>query len=400
MECKKVLKQDYFGDGIVKLNDKNVFVSKALKDDVIKMELTDIKANFSRARITELVSLSPEREEVKCLYYNECGGCHILHQKYFNQLEFKVRKVKEILKHQAGIDFNLTIDDIVYEDRYNYRNKVVLHDLGFYKRESNNVVKIDKCLLLNDRINDVIAILIKRSLVPKEVMIRVSNFGEMLVVINGHIDNDILDLLRKRVTVLFYNGKFITDRKFIIEKIDNYKFKISTKSFFQVNYLVMMDMYRYITSLVRKVESKKVLDLYCGTGTIGILISKYVDSVIGIEVIEEAFLDCNYNKEINGIDNISFFCAKVSDKINDFKDIDLIIVDPPRSGLDRVTIDSIMTIGAKNIIYTSCDISTFARDINILKEKYSIISIKLFDMFANTYHVECVTLLSLKDAMD
>lgn len=390
----KIEKQDHFGNGITKLDEKLVFVEKALPDEIIKMELTDVRKNFSKARITEIIHPSPEREEVECKYYDKCGGCHILHQSYEKQLEFKVNKVNEVLNRIASFNINLTLDDIVSKNRYKYRNKIVLHNLGLYKEKSNTTVRIDECQLVNDKINSLIKILSKEEVTVKEVMIRTTSTNESLVVITGKISDRILNELLKNVTVLKYNDKYLTEKKFITECINEYSFKISPESFFQVNYEVMKSMYEYIVGLVSTQTNKNALDLYCGTGTIGILISKYVDKVDGVEIVKEAIIDASYNKKINNIENITFVCDKVENRIDDYKNIDLIIVDPPRSGLDKKTKETIKKIGPGKIIYVSCDPLTLARDISDLSSLYDVQKIKIFDMFPNTYHVECVCMMS------
>lgn len=392
----RIEKQDYFGNGVAKLENKTVFIKKALKDELVKIELTEEKKHFSKARITEIIEKSPMRQEAECLYYQQCGGCHLLHQDYHQQLEFKVNKVQEILKRIAHLNVDLTLADIIFKNKYHYRNKIVLHNLGLYKEKSNNSVKINECLLVNNQINNLISILSKSKIVPKEVMIRVTSLKESLVVIDGKISEDVKKELLTIVDVLEYNNQYLTKKHFIMEQIDNYRFKISPKSFFQVNYEVMKKMYQYIVELVKELKPVKALDLYCGTGTIGILISKYVSFVEGIEVIEDAIVDANYNKEQNEVTNINFICSKVENVIDSFKAIDLIIVDPPRSGLDNKTKDYLKIISPKKIIYVSCDIATLARDISDLSTSYNFEKIKVFDMFPNTYHVECICVLSLR----
>lgn len=394
MSNTRIEKQDHFGNGIAKLDSKTIFVEKALPDELVKIELTEEKKNFSKARITEIIEQSPMREIVECKYYNQCGGCHILHQDYLKQLEFKVNKVNEILQRIAHINFKLSSSDIVFKNRYHYRNKIVLHNLGLFQEKSNHSIKINECLLVNEQINSLIKLLSQSKIVPKEVMIRVTSLKESLVVIDGQISEEILKELLEIVQVLEYNKKYLTKKQFITEEIANYHFKISPKSFFQVNYEIMNLMYKYIMDLVKEIKPEKVLDLYCGTGTIGILVSKYARFVEGIEIVEDAIIDANYNKKINEITNINFTCNKVENIIDTFENIDLIIVDPPRSGLDKKTKEHLERIKANKIIYTSCDIATLARDINDLNNSYKVEKIKIFDMFPNTYHVECVCVLN------
>ena len=205
MSNTRIEKQDHFGNGIAKLDSKTIFVEKALPDELVKIELTEEKKNFSKARITEIIEQSPMREIVECKYYNQCGGCHILHQDYLKQLEFKVNKVNEILQRIAHINFKLSSSDIVFKNRYHYRNKIVLHNLGLFQEKSNHSIKINECLLVNEQINSLIKLLSQSKIVPKEVMIRVTSLKESLVVIDGQISEEILKELLEIVQVLEYN---------------------------------------------------------------------------------------------------------------------------------------------------------------------------------------------------
>ena len=139
-----------------------------------------------------------------------------------------------------------------------------------------------------------------------------------------------------------------------------------------------------------------MLDLYCGTGVIGILVSDFVNEVIGIEVVSDAVKDANENKKLNKIKNISFICDKVENRLSEFKNVDLIIVDPPRSGLDKKSINNILKINPKEIIYISCDPNTLLRDLKLLSENYNIDDVLVADMFPNTYHVETIVYLASK----
>ena len=211
-----------------------------------------------------------------------------------------------------------------------------------------------------------------------------------MVVFYGNINSNIdLD-----VDTIIINGKVIKGNGYIREEINDFKFIISPTSFFQVNNVGMINIYNKVLEYV---DGGNVLDLYCGTGTIGIYVSKKANKVLGIELNKEAIKDALINKKLNSINNIDFISGDVGTVLsqNKFKS-DIVIVDPPRAGLDSKSIDNIIKIKPKKIIYVSCDPVTLARDLNILKEKYDVIEITPFDMFGNTYHVECVSLLKLR----
>jgi len=172
---------------------------------------------------------------------------------------------------------------------------------------------------------------------------------------------------------------------------------LHSNSFFQVNDSVVELLYEEVLNIIKTIQSKRVIDLYCGVGTIGLYLSPYLEKVIGVEIIKDAIVDANKNKELNNIKNISFINAKVEDILTTLpKDFDTIIIDPPRSGLDKKTRAYLKDSKVPNIIYISCDAITLARDLNEIKENYSLKSIKLFNMFPRTYHVESIVLLSRK----
>lgn len=396
----QIEKLDYYGRGIGRINNKITFVENALKDEIVDIKILKESKKYNEAIVKSYNTKSKSRVTPKCKYYNICGGCNISHLKEEEQEFFKDSKINELLNRNLNIE---CLDKIEYNKFYNYRNKIVLHikedKLGLYKNKSNELIEIDECLLVDDKINNVIKILkkiIKKEKNLKKATIKLGNItNEVMLILEGKI-KDYSELLNK-VDVLIINDKVVSKKDYIISIIGNKKYKISKNSFFQVNQTITEKIYNEIRSNIEKINPKNVLDLYCGTGTIGIYIADLVKNVIGIEVIKDAVLDANFNKELNNINNISFILGKVEDKIIDIKDnIDLIIVDPPRSGLDKKVIPVINKLKAKNIIYVSCNPITLVRDLKLLKDNYNIEYIKPYDMFPNTYHVECVCVLKLK----
>ena len=179
--------------------------------------------------------------------------------------------------------------------------------------------------------------------------------------------------------------------------IGTFQFHASIASFFQVNEKMIPTLYQQVIDTCKKEKPDKVLDLYCGTGTIGIMVSPYAKEVLGIELCKEAIEDARRNAQLNRIDNISFIEGKVEENLENLKDADLVILDPPRAGIMRQGIDDLLKIGAKTLVYVSCDPATLARDISLLSSKYEIEKVTPVDMFPNTYHVECVCVLKRKD---
>lgn len=397
----KIEKLDYYGRGISRSSGKVYFIENALKDEDVSITLLKEKKKYCEAKLKEISNISKDRTEAKCKYYNVCGGCQIMHIKEEKQEEFKKEKVEEILK--KFLKYNKDVNDIVFSKNFNYRNKVVLHikdnKLGFYKNKTNELIEIDKCLLLNPVINDLISYL-KNYIELKDIekiTIKVGNkTNEVMLIIDGSIAK--YQKLLEIVDVLIINEKVMTAKDYITSYIGNKKYIIKRNSFFQVNYDISTRMYDKVKDVIVKEKSKNVLDLYCGTGTIGIYISDVVSKITGIEVVSDAIEAANINKKINNVENIEFILGKVEDKL-DFisnNNIDTVIVDPPRSGLHKKVIPILEKISPKTIIYVSCDPITMARDINLLSNNYELVEVTPYDMFPNTYHVETVCVLKKK----
>ncbi|MBQ7136847.1 MAG: 23S rRNA (uracil(1939)-C(5))-methyltransferase RlmD [Bacilli bacterium] len=392
----KIEKLDHFGRGVSRIDGKIIFVPNTLKGDIVNVKVKKEKNKFLEGEVISFI------EKVKrcniCPYSKLCGGCHIIDLEYNEQLDYKVNKVKELFRKNFG--FEVPIKEIISDSNTNYRNKVKFHvkdkKLGFYKEESHDIVEIDKCVIAKKEINDVIEVL--KDILKKHSFLEVTirSNGGILLDIEGNVPEDVLLSRLTNIDVIWLNNKLIKGEGIIYEEILGKRFKISPKSFFQVNTEVCSKIFEKARDYIKNKNYSKVLDLYCGTGVIGILVSDFVNEVIGIEVVSDAVKDANENKKLNKIKNISFICDKVENRLSEFKNVDLIIVDPPRSGLDKKSINNILKINPKEIIYISCDPNTLLRDLKLLSENYNIDDVLVADMFPNTYHVETIVYLASK----
>lgn len=393
-------KLDHYGRGIARIDSVPVFIDNALPGENIEIEITNKKKKFYEAKTVEIIEKSDLRVISSCPYYNECGGCNIMHMSYPQQLIFKENKVKEVLKKFTGFE---NVKTIVGSNDFNYRNKVTLkvkQNIGYYKQKSYEIVAIDKCLIADDRINKIIDNLQNISLENiQEIVIRVTNKESMLIFYsNDLIKIDINDFKNVNTIICITDKQTVLKGKgYIEEKIKGIKFIISPTSFFQVNTNGMINLYDKVLEYADLKGNENLLDLYCGTGTIGIYLSKYCGKVFGIEINKEAIKDALVNKEINDLENVDFQAGDVKEVLKKNKFIpDIIVVDPPRAGLDKKVIEEIISLSPNKLIYVSCDIVTLARDLNLLKDKFNIIECTPVDMFPNTYHVESVVLLEKK----
>lgn len=394
----KIERLDHQGRGICKVNDIITFVPNALIDEVVQIKLIEQKKKYNVGKVEKYIKKSDLRVSPICPYYELCGGCDLMHLSYINQLKYKQDKLKNIFSRYTDIDLSL-IKDIVYDKEYNYRNKgtfKVDSKIGYYRKNSHEIIFVDKCYLVSDKINEILSILNNYDLKNiKELIIKSSN-DEILVTFKGdNIDKEVVDILKDKVNgIVLFNKeyKIIYGKGKIENSIGEYKFLISPGSFFQVNNDIAKKMYDKVASYLN--NENNVLDLYSGTGSIGIYVSKFAKKIISIEINKFSHLDALENKKINNVSNIDFICNDVSNIIDKFSNIDTVIVDPPRSGLDNKTIKYLKKIGSKNIIYVSCDPLTLARDIKNLSDEYVVKEVTPFDMFPNTYHIETVVLIT------
>lgn len=399
----KIERLDHQGRGIAKINGITTFIPNALVDEIVDVEVIEQKKKFNIGKVTKYITLSPERIEPICPYYKNCGGCDLMHMSYQNQLKFKQDKVINIMERYASIDSN-KIKDILYSSEYYYRNKVtfqVKEKIGFYDKKSYDIISVEHCYISSHKINELLSILNTCDLKGiLQIMIR-TNEKEVIVVITAKkISQEIISKLKDKCSIIQYDGSYqlISGHDYLIDSIGDYQFMISPASFYQVNKNTVKLLYDEVLEYLKPNKNEVVLDLYSGTGTIGIYVSKFVKKVISVEINKYAVKDAFQNKELNNIHNIEFICNDVANVIEQLKQkIDAVIVDPPRSGLDDKTIQHLKEIQSNKMVYVSCDPITLARDLEKLSDLYEVKEITPVDMFPNTYHVECVVALELRE---
>ena len=387
----EIIKLDHLGRGIGKLDGKIIFIPNALPNEILSVKIIKDKKRYYEGIVTEYKKLSNKRIKPLCPYYDTCGGCDLMHLDYNDQLKFKQEKIENIINQY--VNENIKINKIIESDNiYNYRNKLTLHTnnkIGLYQKQSNDIIEIDKCLIVDDKINKIIKDLKKYKINTKEIVIKASD-KETMISYNGNISK-IKDLSCSNI---WENSKLIKGNGYIQEKIGSLTFQISPEAFFQVNTKQTKKLYDKIKVMANLFKNDQVLDLYCGTGTIGLYLSDACSKVLGVEINEQAINNANSNKKINNIKNAEFIVGDAKKVIKDIKfKPDVIIVDPPRSGLFRGMVDDLIKFKADKIIYVSCDPMTLARDLKLLQEYYEITEIQPVDLFPHTHHIECIASL-------
>lgn len=391
----EIKKLDHQGRGIGYIDNVITFIPNALVEEQVEVKLTKQSKKYNEGKIISIVKKSTKRIIPECRFYPQCGGCQLQQVSYEDELIYKENKIKEIMKKYASLDEKF-IKKIIPNPDLNYRNKVVFHidnEIGYYQEKTNQLIPIDKCLIADNKINQILNELKKMDLsMINKAMIRVGKNDSLMVFYTDKepVISDGLSSLVNNIILFDGENHTVQGKDYLIEEIGNYKYKVSPESFFQVNTKGAERLYDLVLNYVK--GSNKVLDLYCGVGSIGIYISSVVEEVVGVEINQSAIEDALINKELNKINNIEFINQDVSNyKIED--NFDAIIIDPPRKGLDQITIEYLLSSEAEKIIYIACDPITLSRDLKLLSEVYKVVEVTPVDLFSRTYHVECVVFL-------
>ncbi|MFW5961424.1 MAG: 23S rRNA (uracil(1939)-C(5))-methyltransferase RlmD [bacterium] len=434
------------GDGVARAeNGMAVFISLTLPGDLVKAKITKIKKDYAFAKLIEVIEAGAGRTKAPCPVYNECGGCQLQHINYQKELEFKKNNIKQLIKRIAEVeDFKLR-DVLAADDDFRYRNKAqfplkIKEDeqitAGFYKRGSHDIVPNHNCLIQHPLINRILRITLEElnkfqlsvynentlQGLLRHLVIRVgscTNQALLVMVTNGDdfIDKNLIarTLMRKipelkgvvqninnqNTNVIF--GKediLLAGENKITEYIGKTAYLISARSFFQVNTMQAQKLYDTAAEFLGDNQSARVVDAFSGTGSIALYLADQVEKIYAVESLKSAVKDARENADLNNITNVEFRQGLVEDKLPEIleKDqIDTIIFDPPRKGLDEKTVKLLLENEIKKIIYISCNPATQARDLKSLKQKYQLLEVQPVDLFPQTYHIESVALLKLND---
>lgn len=414
----KIEKIIYNGYGLAREDSKTYFIPYVLPQEEVSIKEHLQKKDYIVAYPENIIKPSPYRIEPLCKYFKICGGCDFLHTTYEYQISLKKDILIDQLRRIGKIETD--IEKIIpSQNPFNYRNRVQLKfdgkNLGFYKRDSNEVVDIDNCLITKEDINKIInplkKFLIKYSISPHQIQIFSNRKNEKLLKFafsdSSQIANIIHDLTLYREEidekikgVGFYikeDRVVLLGEDIIFENVKEYKFRVSMDSFFQVNIFQIENLIEEVVEEFKDKNYKKVVDFYCGVGTLTIPVGKYVKNALGIESNPEAVKDAKANAKHNKLSNVKFLKAKTDKGLKYGKDFmpNVVIFDPPRSGLNKKIIFEVSDIKSiEKVVYVSCDPSTLARDLkDFISRGFKLKSVKLLDMFPQTYHIESISVL-------
>ncbi|MDD4754513.1 MAG: 23S rRNA (uracil(1939)-C(5))-methyltransferase RlmD [Prolixibacteraceae bacterium] len=444
------------GKALVKINDMVVFTRHAIPGDIVDLQVIRKRKNYQEAVITRIYEFSIERVKPFCSHFGDCGGCVWQFLPYEKQLFYKQKQVVDQLTRIGKVKLPVISPILASENKIFYRNKLEYtfstrrwltreeidsgnnffdsDSLGFHASgQFDKVINIEKCWLQPDPSNAIRTYVYQYAIdngleffdirnqkgFLRTLMIRTSARNEVMVVLSVFRDDrealsGLLNSVKENfpsVTSLMYviNSKgndTISDldimlyygRDYILEEMENLKFRIGPKSFFQTNSAQAYNLYKVVREFAALTGREIVYDLYTGTGTIAQFIAGNAQKVVGIDYVPSAINDAVINASLNQIDNVFFFTGDIKEllKPNFTKEHgkpDVIITDPPRAGMHKDVIESLLEILPEKIVYVSCNPATQARDINLLSSHYTVIKVQPVDMFPHTQHVENVVLL-------
>lgn len=421
------------GAGVVKIGGFVIFVPGLIEHETAEIGITKLNKNYGFGRVIRIIEPSLHRVEPVCKIARPCGGCQLQHMDDYEQRHFKEEKVRMCFRSNAGMEPEIL--PILKAEPYEfYRNKVQIPvqlnkgkvEMGFYQNHTNRIVETDTCYVQSKLSNEIAAFLKKQfeiyscASVIRHVLIKHAHrTGQVMVVLivrnypfrgSDRLREALLKeypqirsfsaIINRREDNVILDGRdvLIAGDPYIEETLLGCTFRISARSFYQINPYATEILYSKAIKAAGLTGNEILIDLYCGTGTMGIIAASKAKKVYGIEIVPDAVRDAKINAENNHVENIEFLnmdAGKGAQAILRSKiKAGAVIVDPPRKGCSRDTIDAIVKIAPERLVYVSCDPATLARDVKILNEQgYELQSLQPVDMFPNTTHVENICLL-------
>ena len=428
------------GDGIARLNGMAVFVKGSIQGETCRVKLLKVGRTAAWGKVEQVLSPSPARITPDCPHYPQCGGCALRHMSYSEELRFKRQRVEDALQRIGGLSIGVSaIHGAADPDRYRNKAQFPVSEkdgvsVGFFRARSHDVIDVPACLLQREAANAAgraVKAWMQQFHIPaynerahsglvRHVYVRTNRAGQSLVCLlcNGSAlphENELITALRAAVpeisgivlgintektnVILGKQYRTLWGEDFLHDTLCGLDFKLSVPSFFQVNPAQTEVLYRKAAEFAGLSGRETVVDLYCGTGTISLVLAQQAKHVIGAEIVPSAIEDAKENALRNGLTNVEFICADAGEAAAELVRRalrpDVISVDPPRKGMSEEVIGHIVSMQPEKIVYVSCDPATLARDLKRFSEQgYTPRRVEAVDMFPRTKHVETVCLLS------
>lgn len=391
------------GEAVGHYEGKAIFVPYGIPGESVRVEIVQDKGRFAHARLLEVLSASPHRVQPPCPYFGVCGGCHWQHVAYAAQLEYKRSIIQTQLQRIAGLPNAMAHPTLGMADPWHYRNHVqfsVSEDgqLGFMAANSHKVIPIEHCLLLHPLLEELLDAMDIELPGLQRLSLRAGiHTGDQMIIFEMESDQppELEVDLPVSCVLLLSDGTPVTllGSSCIREQVAGRMYRISAPSFFQVNTHQAEALVSQVCTYLSAGPEHTVLDAYCGVGVFALSLAATAKRVLGIESNAAAIADAQANAA--GMDNVSFLCGRVEEVAPTLAiSTPLLVVDPPRTGLDRQALSALVQLAPTRIVYVSCDPATLARDVkSLLASGYHLREVQPIDMFPQTYHIECVAVL-------
>jgi 23S rRNA (uracil1939-C5)-methyltransferase len=392
----------YGGDALGRASDgKAIFVPYAIPGEMVRVKLVEEKTHHARAKLVEVLEPSADRVTSRCQHFTMCGGCHYQHMDYPAQLKAKAAIIKEQMERIGGFTEVPVIEIEAAPKPWFYRNHIQFHltnegKLGFQKANSNQTLAIRECHLPEAAINQLWPqIDIEPQARVERISLRSGADGDLMVILESSdpqpVEFRIEDLSISVVQAGPSGSRILAGSDHIFMEVLGRHFIVSAASFFQVNSELACAMVRHLLAYLPLKDDMTVLDVYSGVGLFSAFIAQKVKRLVGIEISSEACEDFTTN--LDEYDHVELYEAAAEEVLTGVNfNPDLIVMDPPRSGLGTKTVEGILAQGADHLVYISCDPATLARDGKQLAAGgYSLMKVSLFDMFSQTYHIESMS---------
>ncbi|MEK4081859.1 23S rRNA (uracil(1939)-C(5))-methyltransferase RlmD [Solibacillus sp. FSL K6-1126] len=432
------------GNGVAKIDGYPLFIQGALPGETAEIHVMKTLKNYGFAKVVNILEKSPDRVEAPCVYFSQCGGCQLQHLSYEGQLKWKQNMVANVMKRLGKID--APVHPVKgMEEPWHYRNKSQIPFAqnesgqmvaGFYKTKSHSIVDMERCLIQTGEADVVMAdlkreleilglrpydekshqgmlrhVVVRKGRATGEVMVvlvtKSKKFPQASAVIEKiralipNVTSIVQNVNGEKTNVIFGNDTFTLWGKDTIEDtIGNVRFEISARSFYQVNPVQTEVLYKQALDYAQLTGNERVIDAYCGIGSISLFLAQKAGHVMGVEIVEQAIEDAKRNAALNGFTNTYFEAGPAEEVIprwyKEGKEADVLVVDPPRKGCDEVLLSTIIEQKPKRVVYVSCNPATLARDLRILEDGgYKTQEVQPVDMFPHTTHCEAVAWLEL-----
>jgi 23S rRNA (uracil1939-C5)-methyltransferase len=392
----------YGGDAMGRLEDgRAVFVPFGLPGEKVRVRLMQEKKNFARGEIVQFLYELPDRIDAKCKHFGECGGCHYQNLPYENQLQAKTDILLDQLKRIGKIENPPVQKMVACPEPWNYRNHIQFSltgegKLGFQRSNSNRVIPISECHLPEPSINTLWPQLEFESETNVErVSLRTGVDDDLMLMLESETpETPGLEIEAGISVTHVYEGNtvIVAGSDHILMNVLDRDFKVSAASFFQVNTVMAGMMVEHLLTRLPITRSTTLIDVYCGVGLFSAFLAPKCGRVIGIELSESSCEDFTVN--LDEFDNVELYEGNAEDVIPYLEARpDIVLADPPRSGLDKIVVDGILKLSPSFIAYVSCDPSTLARDAaRLINGGYNLKEVTPFDLFPQTYHIESISI--------